>query len=311
VHFQEWTPWLAARVFRKIHRMGKKAFYTVHNIVPHKYPRFVPKAVMHWWIRRACRTADGLFVHTEPLKQQLEQFLGSAKHAPPIHVVPHGVWSVKDDGSRPTLEQRLSWKKLLFFGTIRRNKGLDLLLQAIEHLPGYSLTIAGEPLEKDHFNNEIVPTIRRLQDQGVKIDFRPGFAPEDSVGPMFASHSAIILPYTSAFMSQSGVIYMALAHEVPVVASEVGGMRDLFKEFKIGETFVQRTPEALATAIRALDTGPNAAQLAEQFRLAKRRYSWQQSATATITGYAAAFAQEGEAVRAVPKGATTTTASKR
>jgi glycosyltransferase involved in cell wall biosynthesis len=290
VHFQEWTPWLAARVFRRIHGMGKKAFYTVHNIVPHKYPKFVPKAVIHWWIRRACRQADGLFVHTEPLAQQLDRFLGPQPRGP-IHVVPHGVWTVDHGAAHPSLHERLAWKKLLFFGTMRRNKGLDLLLRAAEQLPGYSITIAGEPVDKDYFNDEILPLVRRLQAAGVKIDLRARFTPEEEVGPLFASHSAIILPYTANFMAQSGVVYLALAHELPVVASEAGGLRDLFREFKIGETFVQHTPEALASAVHALEKSGSDSQLNEQFRLAKRRYSWQQSAGATIAGYAAAFAE--------------------
>jgi glycosyltransferase involved in cell wall biosynthesis len=302
VHFQEWTPWLAARVFRRIRRMGKKVFYTVHNIVPHKYPKYVPKAVMHWWIRRACRTADGLFVHTEPLAQQLDRFLGRG-HAP-IHVVPHGVWTVAPDATRPDLQERLAWKKLLFFGTIRRNKGLDLLLRAAEHLPGYSITIAGEPLEPTYYEQEILPAVRRLQAAGVKIDLRNGFTPEDEVGPLFASHSAIVLPYTANFLAQSGVIYMALAHEVPVISSQAGGLGDLLKEFKIGETFVQHTPEALATAVRALETGGANLQIAEQFRLAKRRYSWQQSASATIAGYAAAWEERPATAAALSKAAT-------
>src|SRR5207237_375660 len=137
---------------------------------------------------------------------------------------------------------------LLFFGTIRRNKGLDLLLRAAEQLPGYSITIAGEPTEAAYYNDEILPLIRRLQAAGVKIDLRNGFTPEAEVGPLFASHSAIVLPYTANFMAQSGVVYLALAHELPVVASEAGGLRDLFREFKIGETFVQHTPDALAAA---------------------------------------------------------------
>jgi len=290
VHFQEWTPWLAARVFRKIHRMGKRVFYTVHNIVPHKYPKLIPKAVIHWWIRRACREADGLFVHTEALKQQLDRFLGPRAHAP-IHVVPHGVWTIQHAADHPSLRERLAWKKLLFFGTIRRNKGLDLLLRAAERLPGYSITIAGELVDRDYFNNEILPLVRRLQAAGVKIDLRDGFTPEDEVAPLFASHSAVILPYTANFMAQSGVVYLALAHELPVVSSQAGGLGDLFREFKIGETFVQYTPEALATAVEALMASGSEAQLAEQFRLAKRRYSWQQSAGATIAGYAAAFAE--------------------
>ncbi|HSV16652.1 MAG TPA: glycosyltransferase family 4 protein, partial [Tepidisphaeraceae bacterium] len=254
------------------------------------YPKLIPKAVIHWWIRRACREADGLFVHTEALKQQLDRFLGPRAHAP-IHVVPHGVWTIQHAADHPSLRERLAWKKLLFFGTIRRNKGLDLLLRAAERLPGYSITIAGELVDRDYFNNEILPLVRRLQAAGVKIDLRDGFTPEDEVAPLFASHSAVILPYTANFMAQSGVVYLALAHELPVVSSQAGGLGDLFREFKIGETFVQYTPEALATAVEALMASGSEAQLAEQFRLAKRRYSWQQSAGATIAGYAAAFAE--------------------
>ena len=56
-------PWLASPVLRRLKRMGKKAFFTVHNVVPHKYPRLVPRAVVDGWIRRACLMCDGLFVH--------------------------------------------------------------------------------------------------------------------------------------------------------------------------------------------------------------------------------------------------------
>ena len=90
-------------------------------------------------------------------------------------------------------------------------------------------------------------------------------------------------------MAQSGVVYLALAHELPVIASEVGGLRDLMNEFKIGETFRQHTPAALAAAIYALeDGGATQSQLADEFRAAKRRYSWQESAAATLAGYVAA-----------------------
>jgi glycosyltransferase involved in cell wall biosynthesis len=289
VHFQEWTPWLAGPMFRALRRMGKKIFYTVHNVVPHHYPRCVPRSVMDGWIRKGCLLCDGLFVHTEKLRDQLSSVLGEPH--PPIHVVPHGVWTVRDANQVPRLDERLKWKRLLFFGSIRRNKGLDLLLRAAERLPGYSITIAGEPQERQYYHEEVLPQIKRLRDAGVRIDLRDRFTPDDEVGPLFAQHSAIVLPYTKGFVAQSGVIFMALAYELPVVASEVGGMRDLFAQHKLGETFCGESSDALANAVQTLHASPDR-NLIDQIRAAKRRYSWHGAASATAAGYALALSQQ-------------------
>ncbi len=188
VHFQEWTPWLAEPLFRRIKAMGKKVYYTAHNIKPHKYPKFVPKSLMDGWIRGACRLCDGLFVHTDLLAGQLAEFLGEPH--PPIQVVPHGVWTVPEGQKGPSLQERLGWKRLLCFGALRRNKGVDLLLRAAEQLPGYSITIAGEPLHADYFQGEILPLVRRLRSRGIEVNLLDRFIPDEEVGTLFASHSA-------------------------------------------------------------------------------------------------------------------------
>jgi glycosyltransferase involved in cell wall biosynthesis len=287
VHLQEWTPWLAAPVLRRIRKMGKRVYYTVHNVVPHRYPALVPKALMNRWIRRGCRLCDGLFVHTESLARTLSDFLG--RPHPPIHVAPHGVWTVGDDAPRPSLEQRLKLNRLLFFGTIRRNKGLDLLLRAADHLPsGCAITIAGEPQDRDFLQTEIRPAIDALRRQGKTIDLHDRFIPEAELPALFARHSAIVLPYTSGFVAQSGVAFLALAYDVPLVVSEVGGLRDLLAEFRIGVTFADGSPEALAAAVRELFAGDAARTVPDEIRAAKERLTWQATAAATIAGYDAA-----------------------
>jgi glycosyltransferase involved in cell wall biosynthesis len=283
VHFQEWAPWLAAPVLRRIRRSGRMAFYTVHNVVPHRYPRWVPRQLMDRWIRRACRACDGLFVHTAPLSEELSRFLG--RPHPPIWVAPHGVWTVPDRPPLPPLEERLARRRLLFFGTIRRNKGLDLLLDAAEHMPGYGITIAGEPVEGDYFRDEIVPRLARLRGSGMRVDLIDRFVPDEQVGPLFAEHSAIVLPYTREFVAQSGVVFMAMAHELPVVASEAGGLRELLERFGIGVTVPDLAPQSLATAVRSLVERGARAALVEQMTAAKRAFSWDASAAATIEGY--------------------------
>ena len=289
VHFQEWKPWMAAPLFRRIHKMGKKIHYTVHNVVPHRYPRLIPKSMIDRWMRNACLMCDGLFVHSEALADKLSESLG--KGHPPIRISPHGVWTVPDFAGAPTMEQRLSWKKLLFFGSIRQNKGLDLLLDAAAALPGYSITIAGKPDEADYFQSQILPRVQRLREAGMQIHLMDRFIADEEVGPLFATHSAIVLPYTQGFVAQSGVAFMALAYELPMVASEVGGLRDLMNEFKVGETFRDFTPQGLAAAVRSLYAAGNHAGLAREVRAAKDKYSWAVAARETMAAYTAA--QEG------------------
>jgi glycosyltransferase involved in cell wall biosynthesis len=155
----------------------------------------------------------------------------------------------------------------------------------MERLSGYSLTIAGEAHEREYFRSSVLPAVTRLRQAGVQVELLDRFTPEEEVPALFARHGAVMLPYTQGFVAQSGVIFMALAHEIPVVASEAGGMRELFAQFRVGETFAQETPAALAEAVSRLHAGGSGAGLIEQIRAAKRRFSWDQAARATLAGY--------------------------
>jgi glycosyltransferase involved in cell wall biosynthesis len=287
VHLQEWKPWLAAPMVRAIRGMGKKVFYTVHNILPHKYPAGVPKALMNRWIRRASLACDGLFVHSDRLADELARFLGPRR--PPVTVSPHGVWTVPDAGACPPLAERLAMKRLLFFGAIRRNKGLDLLLDAAGRLPGYQITIAGEPSEPDYFDAEIVPRVRALRAAGTQIDLLDRFVPDDEVGRLFATHSAVVLPYTRQFVAQSGVVFMALAYGLPVVASTAGGLRDVLGECEIGTTFETGSVDGLAEAVARLHDPALRPGLEQQIAAACRRFTWDAAAAATNAGYSTAL----------------------
>jgi glycosyltransferase involved in cell wall biosynthesis len=283
VHFQEHTSWRAGRLFRAVKAMGKSVYYTVHNVRPHAYPPFIPTGSVDRWDRDCWNSCDGLFVLSPRLREELAGFLGGSH--PPIHVAPHGVWTVGRHPDGPSVAERLSFKRLLFFGAIRRNKGLDVLLRAAELLPEYSLTIAGEPREREYFESEVRPAIERLRAQGARIDLIDRFVPDEELPQLFARHSAVVLPYTNGFTAQSGAVFMALAYDMPVVASEVGGLRDLFDEFAVGTTFAAQTPDDLARAVRELHADANRDRLASEIRAAKRKYSWDEAACQTARAY--------------------------
>ncbi len=289
VHFQEWVPWLAPSTVAAVKKMGKRVYHTVHNITPHKYPRFVPKALIHRWIKASCRQTDCLFVHTDKLKSDLSKFL-EAQH-PPIAVMPHGVWNADSTAPTVSLSDRLKQKRLLFFGQIRRNKGLHALLDAAPSLAGYRITIAGERSDPAYFESEITPRLQQLRAAGVAIDLRDSFLPEDALPALFAEHSAIVMPYTPEFRAMSGVIYMAMAHGIPVISTPVGGQRELLAEFRVGVVTADHSTEALVTAIRDLCETGEAEHLSGQMNLAREKYSWNTAAGAVLVGYT--LAQEG------------------
>jgi glycosyltransferase involved in cell wall biosynthesis len=176
----------------------------------------------------------------------------------------------------------------LFFGAIRRNKGLHLLLDAAAKLRGYGITIAGESLEPEYFESEVMPRVRSLRSAGADVELHDGFVPDDRVGGLFTAHSAVVLPYTDQFVAQSGVAFMALAYGLPVVASEAGGLKDLLGEHRIGETFETGSADALAAAVRRLHEQADPDELDRDIRAARRRFSWQAAAGATIAAYSTA-----------------------
>ena len=289
VHLQEWKVLLAWPFVRAIQRQGKRVCFTVHNVQPHRYPKYLPKAIFDRFSRAAMRKCDGLFVLSRRLETTLSEFLGEGH--PPIVVAPHGMWTVANAAPLASVEERLAAKKLLFFGVIRANKGLHVLLKAAEQLKGYSITIAGEPFERSYVQEQILPQIERLRAMGVEVNLIDRFLADEEVGPLFKSHSAIVLPYTNGFIAQSGVVFMAMAYGLPVVASEAGGLRDLMREARIGLTFEGDSSDALAVAIRSLEEPAVSAMISKGLEQARGHYSWAVAANATIAQYTAVCAE--------------------
>lgn len=284
VHLHEWQFWLMPWLVKRIIATGRQVFATIHNVYPHRYPTGVPKSLFHSLVRRGCQQCAGLFVHTPRLADELKRFMNG--DAPPVHVVPHGAWDLTHDWPPVDMTQRMGKRRLLFFGVLRRNKGLHVLLRAARLMPEFAITIAGSPQEKDYFESECLPLIRGLQARGHRVDVRAEFISDADAADLFATHSAVVLPYADSFMAQSGVVFMAMAHGIPVVATGAGGLRELLDEFPIGTICDHATPEALVEATRRLFETVEPKLLEEQLQAAREHYSWTNAAEATLRGYA-------------------------
>jgi glycosyltransferase involved in cell wall biosynthesis len=281
VHFQELF-WLSAPQMRAFRRLDASLVDTVHNLKPHRYSGVMPRKLedaISLWMMRQC---DGLLVHTEALHREACELLGG-RH-PPIFVAPHGLSQPVSAKNIAALRERLSWRRMLLFGTIRRNKGPHVALQALKTLDGFHLTIAGRIDEPAYWQDRILPMVAELRRMGRSVEIIDRFVSDDETADLFAAHSFALLPYTRDFHAQSGVLHLAIGLQTPVVSTSVGGLPETISRWDIGEIAPPEAPDALAAAIRRLcDRNPDT--LDKNLHEAREGLSWNHAARITVEAY--------------------------
>ncbi|MGH7049167.1 MAG: glycosyltransferase family 4 protein [Acetobacteraceae bacterium] len=152
-----------------------------------------------------------------------------------------------DFGVVPPLAPHDGPFRLLFFGRLRRYKGLDLLAEAVERLPAgrFTLRVVG--------SGPAGPELARLATlEGVFVENR--WVPEDEVGGLLAWADAVVLPYREA--SQSGVAAAALAAGRPVVATRVGGLAQQLEGESLARLAAPEPAPLAACLIRLAEAPP-------------------------------------------------------
>jgi glycosyltransferase involved in cell wall biosynthesis len=253
VHFQGVGTPLLDQFFLKPLARQLPVVLTVHDVKPH-YERFVSRAS---FIKRSLRIPRRLIVHYEDGKRQLADHWGiSSDH---IDVIPHGIMPVQNPPAMMEARKKLNLSQdrqiILFFGGIRPNKGLDVLLKALEIVKARNervlLVIAGGLLGRFSFDSYSDMIKKAKLSEHVQTFIR--FIPEEEVDYFFAASNLVVLPYLK-FEAQSGVLLRAYAHKKPVVVSNVGAMGELVSSDNTGLAVEPGAEEPLATAvINALD----------------------------------------------------------
>jgi hypothetical protein len=115
---------------------------------------------------------------------------------------------------------------LLFFGFVRRYKGLDVLIEALPSVLArrpVTLVVAGE------FYEPVAPLQERIRALGLSGHVRllDRYVPDEEVGELVAACDAVVLPYRAA--TQSGVVLVAYAGGCPVISTRVGGLPEVMK----------------------------------------------------------------------------------
>lgn len=176
----------------------------------------------------------------------------------------------------------------LFFGAWTKYKNLPLLLDSFElvrrQLPQARLTIAG-PVMPD----VDLESITRRAEQIGNVDLRPGYVPMDEVAALFAAHRTVVFTYTT--VNISGSVHMAYTFGRPVVATDVGSMRDAVADHVTGR-LAAPDPAAVAAAMVEVLGDPAAADRmgAQARQHARSSASWASVVDKAVPAYRAAVA---------------------
>lgn len=194
----------------------------------------------------------GLFVHSERIKRLLIQDFGR-KTKDRIFAIPDPVEPFGGNLTQVEARKRLKLPDnaplLLFFGGLRRDKGLEILLKALQlsKQPDYNLVIAGKP--HDISQSEIQQYQSTLVNPNQLIP-RLKFIPNDEIESYFTAVDAVVLPYRKVFKGTSGVLQRAAAAGKPIIATNVGDVGPIVQENKLGIVVEPEAPVALADGIR-------------------------------------------------------------
>jgi glycosyltransferase involved in cell wall biosynthesis len=264
-----WLPFMGP-CLGTILRLVKKNQHTkiiciADNIIPHEHrPGDTP------FTKYFVKPVDGFITMSDKVTNDLALF-SNKKAKQIVHPLYDNFGeAVSKETAREKLGLPLDKKVILFFGFIRKYKGLDLLFEAMAderiRQSGIQLLVAGEFYEK----REAYDALIREYNIGDRLILRTDFIADSEVRYYVSAADFVIQPYRNA--TQSGVTPLAYHFEKPMLVTNVGGLPGLVPDRKVG---IVTEPNASAIAKGILDLY----ELGEQYflphlREEKKKYSW-------------------------------------
>ena len=274
-----WMPFFGpafASAVGPLRARGTRVILVCDNLGPHEKRPF-DDAFSRWMMRNS----DGYLVMSDAVERDLDRM----KPGAPRRRVAHPLYAQFDRGrydrasARAKLGIEADSEVVLFFGYVRRYKGLDTLLQAWPAVRARraraTLLVAGE------FYEDAAPYRELAQKAGGEPHVRllERYLPDDEVEAAFKASDVVVLPYRSA--TQSGVTHVAYALGVPVITTDVGGLAETVTP-ATGLVVPPEQPEAIAQAIVrffAEDLGP---ALRGGVAQVQQEHSWEVLARSTL-----------------------------
>lgn len=238
----------------------------LHNVFPHKAFPFTGRLM-----RRLLAHGDSFFTLSPHVTEHLRSFRPDAPVLEGFHPV-YDIFRPPIDPAEARRQLGLPERPtMLFFGYVRRYKGLDLLVEALprirEHVDA-QLIVAGEFYDD---KEEIESRIAELN-LGDAVRVFSDYIPNEEVNLYFSAAEVIVQPYRSA--TPSGVAQTAFFFDKPMIVTDLGVLSEVVPDGVAGYVVAPEDPGALADAVvRFFSVGPD--RFSEGVAAQKRKFSWE------------------------------------
>ena len=276
--FKFWIPFFApaygmiTRVAKNLlQKKGKecKVVFIADNVIPHE-KRFGDTAFTNY----AFKAVDHFIVQSDAVERDLKIVKPDAKYIKLAHPIYHIFGEAIDkQKAREELGIPSDAPAMLFFGYIRKYKGLDILLRAmpqlLKKLPELRLIVAGEFYGDEADYRKLID---ELKIPAKNLVLATDYIANDKVATYFSAANVVVLPYRTA--TQSGIVQIAYNFDVPVIATDVGGLSEVVIDGISGMITKEATPELVAKDVERFFTEGLEEKLRAGVREEKKKYSW-------------------------------------
>jgi glycogen synthase len=305
IHCHTWYTHLAGCLLKQL--LGKPLVLTTHSLEPHRPWKEGQLGsgyqVSTWLEKTAYQNADGVIAVSRSMREDVHELYGVPHEK--VQVIPNGI---DVEAYRPTENPEVLARYainpekpyLLFVGRITHQKGITHLLSALEQVDEevQAVLCATDPDTED-IGWEVEQRIEELRSEGREIVWISQFIPAADIAPLYSHAALFVCP---SIYEPFGIINLeAMACGTPVVATAVGGIKEVVKHEETGllVPFDLKCPEDhepqaaeqfardLAAAINSLMAAPEKrADMGKKARArVERRFSWKSVARQTLEFY--------------------------